>query len=522
MQESILVKYIGNDEKYWAKIKQYFNRDYKHLKLRFIEKNVGEYDRAKDLFISTYYEEPDIVYVDLSQNYDQMLSLLKLLCRNNVTRLKSTVALHELRLGRTSLMSATLAGVRINHYKSNEMSDVVYDPISLLDVNLAVNPQTVLGKELDNIQYRQILRLGYIDDDHFRVESNSPLVENEFVELDDHPLRGVMNSKRFLVESGESSDLYYNQRYSYKLKYTFIDTPLFRSTEESWKLFKKYKNNPLAYEEDTKKDYKQLVEDMNIRRQKFSEVKTKIKKWVEDSDVDVIPKRLKILVIDESLEMFKELDGTPESFPYSINFQTHLMKDYYQVKRSKPHLIIYHYEKEGNNESVLKGIVKTISAFSDYNPIILIFNYHDNSTLLKNLLDYKNILTYRNTIDLAIVKECAEKLDAKFKISNVRGKVFYKTNDPESVLTVSRKAKIVAITESVVYIQTKYNIPMWTPFIVDEPVQMLITIVPIKQDSPMFGKENVYCGIVHGVGEKEKSRLRVLVNKSLEDYEASK
>lgn len=514
--EQTIIKYIGNDDKYWAKVKKAFNSKYQHLNLNFIQMNVSDKIGPKYYFIKTYEEMPDIIYVDLASEPKRMLALLKLLCKNNVTRLKSTVSLHEYRAGRESLLSATLAGVRISHYKSDEIHDVVYDPISLLDVNKVVSSGRVLGKELDKIVYRQILRLGYVDDDHFRVETNSPLALDKVVEFDEHPLNHIMSCNRFLVESFSDTNLYYNQRMSYRLKYTYIDNDFFRSTEEDWHLYRKYKNDPIEYEKEIKKKFIFLVDEMKSRREMFKPVKENIKTWIQAQDEHIIPKRVKILVIDESMEMFKQLDGTPEHFPYSINFQTHCTKDFYQIKRTQPHLIIFHYDADHNNLTTLKELVKTVKSFKDYNPILLVFNVQQSSSEMRSIISYENTLTHLKSIDLEVVKTLAEKLDNKFKISDVAGKVFFKTTDPQSIMTLKREAKIVGITESVVYFKTRYEIPMWTTFVVDEPIKMLMTVVPLKEDSPMQGKEFVYRAILHGTGEREKANLRVLVNKSLQ------
>ena len=513
--KTLLIKYIGNDKKYWKKVKNRYRSDYGHLNLRFIEKEVTQDVSACDLLISTYYENPDIIYVDLSFQPQPLLSLLKLLCKNNVLRVKSTVGLHEYREGRESLLKSILAGVRINHFKSNEILDVVFDPLMLLDVNLPNQPSFAQGKELGKLSFNQILRLGYVDDDHMRVETNTSLELDEFIEVNSHPLEEVMASKRFMVEAFSDTDLYYNQRFSYNLKYTYLDTPFFRSTEENWKAYKKYKNNPLGYEEETKKEYKYLVEDMNKRREKFTPIKEGLKKWIEDKEVSIIPKRLKILVIDETLEMFKEVDGKPEEFPYSINFQTHCTQNYYQVRRMKPNLIVVHYEENGNNIDIIADIVKVVREYKDYEPVILCFSAPFDTTEISTIVKYEKLISYKGTLDISIVKDFAKKLDEKFKISNVIGKVFYKTTDKASVLTITREAKILSFSESMLVFETKYQIPMWSTFIVYKPERMLITVIPHRDNSEYKGRINVYSAFIHGVGEKEKAHLRVLVNQSL-------
>lgn len=510
------IKYVGNDAKYWAKIQNAFQAKYQHFDLKFSQMDVNSKRGPKYYFVKIYEAMPDIIYVDLASESKSMLALLKLLCKNNITRLKSTVALHEYREGKASLMKATLAGVRISHYKSDEIHDVVYDPIALIDVNLTVSPGTVLGKELDKIEFRQILRLGYVDEDHFRVETNSPLTLGKVVEFHGHPLNDIMKSNRFLVDSFSETNLYYNQRMSYRLKYTYVDNDFFRSTEDDWHMYRKFKNDPIEYENQIKKKFIYLVDEMKSRRDQFTPIKKNIKTWIEAQDEQVIPKRIKILVIDESLEMFKQLDGTPENFPYSINFQTRTTKDFYQLNRTQPHLVIFNFDEEHNNLAILKELVKSIKSASYYAPILLVFNIDKSSKELQESLNFSNTLTYSNSVDLEIVKEFSERLDNKFKISSVPGKVFFKTTDNNSVMTLKREAKIVGITESVVYFKTLYEIPMWTTFIVDQPIEMLMTVLPLKEDSPMQGKEFVYRAILHGTGEREKASLRVLVNKSLQ------
>ena len=47
------------------------------------------------------------------------------------------------------------ASVRINHIKSAELHDVIYDPVTLIDVNLAVTPQFVRSKgELEKFKFK--------------------------------------------------------------------------------------------------------------------------------------------------------------------------------------------------------------------------------------------------------------------------------------------------------------------------------------------------------------------------------
>ncbi|MEX0798211.1 MAG: hypothetical protein WD025_02130 [Bacteriovoracaceae bacterium] len=513
--KAFVVKYIGNDRRYWEKIQNKFGDFSSSIKPIFEQEHVDGNFHPPASFIDTYQKDCDIVYVDLSVEPLKCLSLCKLLCRNNVTRLKAVVALHQFQDGQKSLLKGALAGVRLNHYKGMEVDEVVFHPLSLLDPSLKSVNEYATGKSIPELVYKQILRIGYIADDHFRVETSSPLAPDKIVELEDHPLGRLMDSSRFFVENFSDSDLYYNQRYSYNLKHTFVDSEFFRASESSWLTYKKLKESQEDLKGDAQKSFEFVLEDLEKRKSELAPIRKRVKKWIEENESDVVPKRLKVLVVDETLEIFKEFDGKIDQFKFTINFQTKLTHDFYQIRRSKPHLILFHYEKQGNNENVLSQVVKQIRRFEDYNPVVLVFNYHDNSVVLKNLHDYQNIIAYKNTIHLDAIKELSQTLDQRLRISESQGKVYLKTSDPRSVASVKRYGKILRINESEMYFQTKYEIPMWTTFSVEKPANMLITVLPFNEQLSFEASPNIYRALINGVDDLEKARLRQLVNKSL-------
>ncbi len=145
----------------------------------------------------------------------------------------------------SAIMGAVLVGVRLNFKKGVDFEDAAFHPLSLLDSQTTPNYEYASGGDLNHFCYRQILRVGYIADDHYRVETNSPLEPDEVIELEGHPLESIMSGKRFFAQNYSDSDLYYNQRFSYNLKYTYIDSEFFRASEESWLAFKEQRKEEL-------------------------------------------------------------------------------------------------------------------------------------------------------------------------------------------------------------------------------------------------------------------------------------
>ena len=510
------IRYIGNDVQYWKKIQKEFLDKYEAFDPIFSRVEVSESFVPEDVFIKIYEENIHIIYLDYALMDKECLYLAKLLTRNNETRLKSVVGLHKYADGFPSLSRSILAGVRLNHYKSSEMHDAVYDPVSLLDVNFAQNPHYVRGGELDLICLKQVLRVSYIEDDKYHVETNSLLVENQIIEVDTHPLHHLSESKRFFVKNFSKSNLYYNSRFCYDLEFTYVDSDYFRATESSWLTYKKYRGNPLGYKEDTGLDYDDLYNDVVKRKSEIRPMRKEIRVWIQKNKKMINPKRVKILVVDGSLNLLRQMRGQRKKFPYSINIQTHLTGGYYQIERTRPQFFCYRHDEDNNTMIELEKIIEKIKSIENYEPYILVFSLGNNSMNLQMNFSYQHIMAFKNEIDLEQVKDMASILDKKLHLSDNENRVYLQTSSKESVLTIDHCVSLVGMTESILYFESVQEIPMWTTFIVEKPIRMLLTVVPHKESGDFRHRQNCYRSLINGVGESEVAQIRTLINKSLE------
>lgn len=510
----LTVKYIGNDAKFWSKLKQKFASVYKHFNLHFLTEHVDDSFKARKCFVKTYHESPHIIYIDFSIQEKECLYFCKLFNRNNTTRLSSLVALHEYAKGWTGVNKSILSGVRLNHFKSGEVHDVVYDPINLLNVELAVDPDYVYGKDLGQFHLKQILRVSYVEDDCFHIETTSKLPLEEVITVDSNPLDQFMSSLRFYVKTFSDTNLYYNTRFSYDLEFSYMDDTFFKATEASWLLYKEFKDNPLGYKKETGQRYEDLIDDVKKRKEKIRPIREGIRSWIEKSSDKIRPKKVKIMVIDDTMEIFTELDGKTDSFPYSINIQNQYTDNFYKIKRCKPHLIAIHYD-DINNMMMLNRLVENIQSFAHYEPFILIFNY-DADEKIDEYLDYNNLLTFKGCVHLDTIQKMAKKLDDKLHLSETKNRVYFETSSPESIITFTREVKVLTMTESIIYFVSDVEIPMWTTFIMEEPTKMLVTVIPHRSTGKYKSERNCYRALINGLGEKQKKTLRRTINKSLE------
>ena len=73
------------------------------------------------------------------------------------------------------------------------------------------------------------------------------------------------------------------------------------------------------------------------------------------------------------------------------------------------------------------------------------------------------------------------------------------------------------MNESIAYIESSDDIPMWTVFVVKRPIRMVLTVIPLKSNSVYANHEGAYRCLINGVGEEEKAAIRRLINLSLQE-----
>ncbi len=514
------VVYIGKDKLYWEKIKGILNRDYNsEFELEFMDMEFTEGNTPRKVFQTLYSYVPQIVYIDFSTESREALYLAKLMNRNNEMRLFSVVGLFDLLVKKEFLSRSILASVRINHIKSLEMHDVIFDPISLLDVDLAHTPPFVRSKELEALEISQLLRVGYVQDNFFHIETNSYLDVGEIIDLGGHPLESIMPSKKVVVSKFYDNDLYYNKRFAYDLEFLYVDDDYFVKSKERWKLYKELKEDPTKIEQVDRFEQHDVLDALERRKKKYSPIKKEIDCWLDDRKNQMIPAKLKVMVIDETLKIFSELDCYQDSFPYSLNIQTNVTDTFYQVKRTSPHLLVFN-ATEGKN--TIEDFIKMYDDLVQNQtilPYFLVFNTNLSSEELQEKINYENVLCIKNELSLSDMEKLASALDNKKHLTNAESKVFIASTDPASIIWMKREVKVVRATESVLYLKSNVEIPMWTVFKVEGPVQMLLTVVPHRESGDFKSDEDCYRCLINGVGEKEKSEIRRLVNSSLAEDE---
>ena len=512
----IKVVYLGNDISYWNKLKSTFKKDYPADNFEFVIFNLEDAFTPISCFIKLYEILPQIIYLDYSLKSKELIQLARLIGHNNEMRQISTVGLFPVKDKAEILNKSINASVRINYIKSDEVQDVVYDPMSFIDVEHAVMPEYVHSKAIDNFIIWQPLRLGYLGENHFHIETNSYLKEGDIVDIDNHPLLDIMPSRKVYIDKFYETNLFFNQRFAYDLEFIYKDNDYFVATNENWKKYKKWKKNPELIEKVPEDERDLVIADMDKRREIFTPTRDAIHTWMAKKSNRKFPKKLKIMVLDETLSLMKQVDDAQE-FSFWINFQTYLKGDFYQLERSTPHLIIFHLS-ERNDLNIYSQMIQKIKKIENYKPFILLFNIsEEDQKVIINRNLYDKTLYYEGEIELETIRDLAKRLDNKMDISATGSKVYIGHSDPMSLIFLKRVVKVISMSESILYFETEVPIPMWTVFKVKSPVDMILTVVPHKKEGNHAKTPNVYRCLINGVGEMEKAHIRQIINSTLKE-----
>jgi hypothetical protein len=518
---NISIAYIGKDKSYQENLKKAL---IKVIGSNFI---LTIYDNNSFdphlLFREISQSNIEVIYIDFNFNLNKCIKLAKYLRRDNKAKLLSTVSLHDYLASTEEILQAEYSGIRLLHIKSGEISDVVYDALIMLE-NYNFNELPYKIAKLDDSAYfTQSLRLAKINSSLFQVESSSPLVENEIIEIVNAPFKMFNEATYFQVTKIRDFDLYYDSRFSIDL------VPLFAP----WEIEEIYlEDSPVP--SDLKEEPAGAF-DILKRNKKV------LNRWISTQENKKhIIKKTKIIVYDSSLHILETTSKDLSSYPFSITIHTRPNSEFLQIKRKMPHLVVYvlnqspdkneDQEKdqlendeaceqsvdvlkdfEDQETQVILDMIRFIKTIENYNPIIIIFHTKEKSSFYKEKMQYDKVISYKENPNMEIIEKFASKLDNT--ILSVKGDhIFFSSSSPqEASIKIKRDMIIKGINESEVYFTTPHQLPLYTLVKFYYPLKFLVTLIPNNKSSdPQLG--NCYKGLIHFIEEDQKKELRHFVN----------
>lgn len=500
-----LAVYIGNDLSYWDSLKEKLTSAYTLSRMEFMQRFETKPVEIQNLFVFLRELRPKIIFIDFSKHPNNYLHLARLLARVNITKRLTIIGLIDYRSDENFVAQCVLSGINLNHIKSGEISDVVFDAMYTSFDDIALPPFALAKLSDDSVIAASLCKVTYATNETIHVEANHKFAVGEEIEIDSYWHRKKISQTPLMtVAETHDEDLFFNFKHGMELGFNFV--------EEVGELI------------DDDEEAKERLYDE--REEKVKECKELMHRWVKKNQTESKPKISKILFVDKSLQVYRDRKRSDE-YPFVIRVQPYIKFPKKEIGRLKPHVIVFNYEEvtaeelqanqdvaySYNESNTLKHMVKTIDTFKDYNPYLIVFNAIHSSEELQKYLKYANIVVSKAELNVDVVMMMAGKLSAKieeeYEGKQRFSKVILDKKDPLSIAEYQYEINLQACTESYFYFKSQIQFEMYQTIRVKEPVDMYLTIVPLPAvtDYP-----DCNFALVNVIGEAGKKDMRQFIN----------
>ena len=393
-------------------------------------------------------------------------------------------------------LQASLTHIPIIHYKGTSLGQILFDCNYLYDGDTKLRPTYATYK---NFKWEQSAKyfssLTHVMKDHLIVETSLDFENDDIIEIESDFLVHL-DRKNFKVErkSTELLQTKFSKRYRLNMIVNEVVDPgevVLGADEE---------------QEETSPQYKEVDRDLFAH-------------YISSLDKTGQSKKVKLLLVQEGLEVLQQLEKSLSDLPYLIRYQTSFRKNLKVVTNFRPHVIAIELSEK---VSEIDSLVEVIKGIEDYNPVINIFNTDLSGEDLRERLEYPSILTHKGEINLSLLLNMLEIYDKKFGNFDPSGEdpfidsgespfQVYALN-PMSRIKLALDIEITSLSEHEVTFLCHRKLPERGILLIESPVKMYITIVkPIEKLDSEAGKIH-YFGLINGITSLELQKIRQYVN----------
>ena len=560
------IVYLGFNTSYYQTIEDYFKTFCPDQKIDFYRLTPVEHSELYHFFSDILHITPHVIYLDFTEEIETMRLLGNFLKGDRFFTSIPIVGIFN-----TKDESYSLGlGLDFIFVKGGEIQDAIYFPLFLTRPELIKKPKyarTILKQKTEMMSE---VKINLITSNMAYVEGDLFFKEGEGVALDS-PQKTKQSidflDKQFRVKSIKTDGLYDNYLYRYTLEFVF--------TQDSKNIVIDYERTLKQELNEVKKIrmIKEMKRKMRVQEREYSEERRrrykKHERWLREKREESAPhKKSKVLIIDKRMRIFKE--GSLEQFsnlPFSLHTQTFLEEEFDILEKIRPDVIalefmsdfdmsldkVYDFQfdeiikqnlkykilskESGQNKEIVEEIrlkrqselseiakmIQKIKSMDHYTPIVILFRgrYLKSESLQKNY-SYPFLLVYENSIQLDSLTNLVgiyERKRGGSHFKDIEGAhYFVSPNDPLRFCLIKNQIEIRTLTENEITFFSHLELETFH-FRMDFPVRMRVHLVPISEDCFFVERKGkkLYWGLLHGMSEDDKKKLRRYVNETYSD-----
>lgn len=491
---SHLFYYFGDDEAYYRALVGEFR---KHTRLAVTFKRFFEKDEKliQNFFLKIYRERPSCIFIDFSKNTQDYMHLARVIARTRIEHKPLTVGLVDYLSPPEVLLESNVTGVNLTHIKSAEVFDVIFDVTKLISPNEIGDHGFARGRTKEEIEAGIPAKIGFIHKEGLHFETDFQLKAGSRIRLNHHWTKErIVPSKEVFVKEVTTSNLFYHFKYAVDVEFIFVDEFL----------------PPEGMDPELVKEKRTEREDLILYYKK------QLSRWIDDNTSRSLEKKAKVLIIDRDFHFYDNQPRT-DKHAYTIRCLSNLIDPSSELYSMRPQVIAFALDKPDvldplNTEEELSRLIKSIKLkFQDLNPFVVVFNCETSSSRLQEKFQYPHIMASDRDLSVDIMVRMAdiyEKKIAENHSFDSKGKVFLKKTNSASITEIITSITILKISETDILFQCEHELSPGMNLHLQAPVDMYIHVQPSKSQ----GKVPEYVGLIHCLGEEEKTELRRYVN----------
>ena len=514
--DKLKIVYIGKDELFTKGVIETLDKFYEpeQIKLQsmFLEEN--EEDLVAKFVPEIIAKNPNIVIIDFSFKFDSLrllarrlrlsLDSSKVTCVGVLNLPESAQGIivdDELLISKEKIKQASLTQVPIIHYKGNDPQKIIFDAIYLNNKNTEMRGEYATYKNADvQIDAMYFSTLTHVLDDALIIESSISVKEDETLLLHSDYIYPVDN-KSFLVTKKNQDFLSTKFLYRYRLDINF-------------------KNHGGLNQVDSKI----------------------LKNYISSLDHSQSFSRLKLLMIQNELEVLTQIKEPINKYPYLIRYLTKFSTNMKMVQNFRPHIISVELsdpvdlskddidDKDASQEIVkdnitlneVESLINIIKKLDGYQPVIEVFNCQKLTDDFKEKVDYPYLMNCTSSMSFDLLMKMLEIFNSKREIEDPfeNDPLIDSKEHPFSIYALSKESrlkheipiKITSLSEHEITFTTPIELPTRGVLFTESPVPFYFTVTepiePLERSRDGFH----YFALINGISPSDGQELRNFVN----------
>ncbi|MFZ4714363.1 MAG: hypothetical protein ACOYL6_11645 [Bacteriovoracaceae bacterium] len=496
-KEILKITYIGKDATFFLKLQESLRAKYPSLDYSFTNLSSEPKDNIHSL-ITQIAPDNNVIIVDISVHALELLQLCRVIKRTNSLKHTLLMGLFDQQIDENVMKECVVTGIKINHLKTSDNSDFLYDFFSAIMPDKAVALDYVVAEVAEEVEAKEYLKGGYITIENLHAEGDVELKVDDEIKIYSFLTDSkIITSPVMKVKKVTTENVFYNFTYAYDLAFKYVDLDELSDSER----------------------YVEAVESAKYR----------LSKWLGAKSDMSEEKKTRLFLIDRNLSIYKE-NIKIDAYPFMIRCQPYLLNTKVELYRNNPQIILVGLDgpeiggktnQIKNDLNTLKNIVSVIKEREKYEPYLVIFNTTEEKEELKRLLSYDKIMTITGEVTGESLIKMAQLFEARWQknietkhtginIAQAKKQVFLSKENPLSMLEMSRKLYLKTISESEVTFNADFQPLMFGVYRIKEPFNIFITVVP--QLAKPDASAGAFRAVIHGIGEEEKEKLRQFIN----------